>query len=55
MISYINIIYDVDVCQGQREMERRVVQSKAECEIIARAYGTIGELFLPACSLRDVV
>lgn len=36
-------------------MERRVVQSKAECEIIARAYGTIGELFLPACSLRDVV
>jgi hypothetical protein len=55
MISYINIIYDVDVCQGQREMERRVVQSEAEYEIIARAYGIIGELFLPVCSGKDVV
>lgn len=36
-------------------MERRVVQSEAEYEIIARAYGIIGELFLPVCSGKDVV
>ena len=37
------------------KLERIVVQIKAGCEIIARAYGTIGELFLLACGGKDVV